>query len=209
MFQRGRTDGNTSTKDIASKHLPRSSDIETEERLNKRLDNEIKLLLDSFGDIINSSRIENSELSTSLSNTPLTPLNRRKREADNNDDGNEDDEDEDDGTAATSAFATSLRSKSSDPTKDKYVVAREAYSAHTRAATMVRSVENLLSMVADIKQAHLVNDTATLSAMTDHRRKDLATHTQKTRSEIEELNSTLDAAVRDLEKVYYSSKYQN
>ncbi|KAJ2123882.1 hypothetical protein GGF48_003880, partial [Coemansia sp. RSA 921] len=88
-----------------------------------------------------------------------------------------------------------------------YITSQEAYSGQARAATMVRSVENLMLMVADIKRAYLVNDTNALVAMAAQRRQLLEERIRKTRSEIECLNSTLDTAVRELEAVYYNSKY--
>ncbi|KAJ2805788.1 hypothetical protein H4S07_003939 [Coemansia furcata] len=198
MFQRARGDGAPAL--VAQKHLPKSSGAAAEEQLNKRLDGEIRQLLTSFGEIIQSSRIENSEMGSKKAVAAATP-NQRGRESSAND-ANEDEESD----VSDSGDASAPRSKT-EPIKDKYVVAQEAYSAQTRAATMVRSVENLLGMVADIKRAYLVNDTAALTMMADKRRKALEARTLVTRREIEELGSVLDAAVRDLEKVYYNSKY--
>ncbi|KAJ2866289.1 hypothetical protein GGH94_001654 [Coemansia aciculifera] len=196
MFQRARGDGVSAL--AAQKHLPKSSGAAAEEQLNKRLDGEIRQLLTSFGEIIQSSRVENSEMSSKKA--AATPNQRgRDTSANNASEGEERD-------VSDSGDASAPRSKT-EPIKDKYVVAQEAYSAQTRAATMVRSVENLLGMVADIKRAHLINDTAALTMMADKRRKALEARTLATRREIEELGSALDAAVRDLEKVYYNSKY--
>ncbi|KAJ2321663.1 hypothetical protein GGI00_006028 [Coemansia sp. RSA 2681] len=197
MFQRARGDGVPAL--AAQKHLPKSSGAATEERLNKRLDGEIRQLLTSFGEIIQSSRVENSEMSSKKVST-ATP-NQRGRDTSTS--AASDGEDSD----TSDAGDTSASRSKTEPIKDKYVVAQEAYSAQTRAATMVRSVENLLGMVADIKRAYLVNDTAALTMMADKRRKALEARTTATRQEIEELGSVLDAAVRDLEKVYYNSKY--
>ncbi|KAJ2064456.1 hypothetical protein GGI17_000966 [Coemansia sp. S146] len=196
MFQRARGDGVSAL--AAQKHLPKSSGAAAEEQLNKRLDGEIRQLLTSFGEIIQSSRVENSEMSSKKA--AATPNQRgREASANNASEGEESD-------VSDAGDASAPRSKT-EPIKDKYVVAQEAYSAQTRAATMVRSVENLLGMVADIKRAYLVNDTAALTMMADKRRKALEARTLTTRREIEELGSALDAAVRDLEKVYYNSKY--
>ncbi|KAJ1844774.1 hypothetical protein LPJ73_005060, partial [Coemansia sp. RSA 2703] len=96
---------------------------------------------------------------------------------------------------------------SKEDTKDKYAVAQEAYGAQTRAATMVRSVEKLLAMVADIRRAHLVNDAAALVTAADARRKIIEERTQATRNAVAELNTAVDTAVRELETVYYNSKY--
>ncbi|KAJ2746282.1 hypothetical protein GGI20_001483 [Coemansia sp. BCRC 34301] len=197
MFQRARGEGVPAL--ASQKHLPRSSGAAAEERLNKRLDSEIRQLLTSFGEIIQSSRVENSEMG-SKKVSAATP-NQRGRDTSAN--TASDDEESD---VSDSGDTSAPRSKT-EPIKDKYVVAQEAYSAQTRAATMVRSVENLLGMVADIKRAYLVNDTTALTMMADRRRKALEERTAATRREIEELGSVLDAAVRDLEKVYYNSKY--
>ncbi|KAJ2888895.1 hypothetical protein GGI21_005641 [Coemansia aciculifera] len=200
MFQRARGDGAPAL--AAQRHLPKSSGAAAEEQLNKRLDGEIRQLLTSFGEIIQSSRVENSEMSSKKAATSTsTPSQRGRDNASTN--AASDGEDSD---ASDAGDASAPRSKT-EPIKDKYVVAQEAYSAQTRAATMVRSVENLLGMVADIKRAYLVNDTAAMTMLADNRRKALEARTAATRKEIEELGSVLDAAVRDLEKVYYNSKY--
>ncbi|KAJ2684902.1 hypothetical protein IWW39_004628 [Coemansia spiralis] len=198
MFQRARGDGAPAL--AAQKHLPKSSGAAAEEQLNKRLDGEIKQLLTSFGEIIQSSRVENSEMSSKKA--AAAPIQRGRE---TNTDANDASEGEQ--SDASDAGAASAPRSKTEPIKDKYVVAQEAYSAQTRAATMVRSVENLLGMAADIKRAYLVNDTAALTMMADSRRKTLEERTMATRKEIEELGSVLDAAVRDLEKVYYNSKY--
>ncbi|KAJ1899388.1 hypothetical protein GGI01_003073 [Coemansia sp. RSA 376] len=197
MFQRARGDGVPAL--AAQKHLPKSSGAAAEEQLNKRLDGEIRQLLTSFGEIIQSSRVENSEMSSKKAAATPNQRGRESSSTNNVSEGEESDE-------SDAGDASAPRSKT-EPIKDKYVVAQEAYSAQTRAATMVRSVENLLGMVADIKRAYLVNDTAALTMMADRRRKVLEARTLATRKEIEELGSVLDAAVRDLEKVYYNSKY--
>ncbi|KAJ2468431.1 hypothetical protein EV174_006304, partial [Coemansia sp. RSA 2320] len=191
MFQRARGDGAPAL--ATQKHFPKSSGAATEEQLNKRLDSEIKQLLTSFGEIIQSSRIENSEVNSKK--TLAMPSQRRRDTGGSDASGNEQSEESDAGDTAT----TATRSKT-EPIKDKYVVAQEAYSAQTRAATMVRSVENLLAMVADIKRAYLVNDTTALTTMADRRRLALEARALATRSEVEDLGSVLDAAVRDLEK---------
>ncbi|KAJ2493441.1 hypothetical protein IWW37_000530 [Coemansia sp. RSA 2050] len=196
MFQRARGDGVPTL--AAQNHLPKSSGAAAEEQLNKRLDGEIRQLLTSFGEIIQSSRVENSEMSSKK--VAAAPI-QRGREA------NASDASEGEESDASDAGGPSAPRSKTEPIKDKYVVAQEAYSAQTRAATMVRSVENLLGMAADIKRAYLVNDTAVLTMMADNRRKALEARTVATRKEIEELGSVLDAAVRDLEKVYYNSKY--
>ncbi|KAJ1667770.1 hypothetical protein IW140_001323 [Coemansia sp. RSA 1813] len=230
MFRRVRNDDPAAL--AAKKHLAKSNNAEAEARLNKRLDGEIEQLLNSFGEIIQASRVHNRDINSILAG--MRPPRRRRnpraesaQNTDDRDDGMGDDEDEyvdgsededenegeDNGEEAagpnaTTAGVTSNGSSSRmEPTKDKYVVAQEAYSAQTRAATMVRSVENLLAMVADIKRAYLVNDTATLTAMADKRRRALESRAQATRSEIEELGAALDTAVRELETVYYNSKF--
>ncbi|KAI9504223.1 hypothetical protein GGI25_002461 [Coemansia spiralis] len=216
MFRRARGDGAAAL--TTKKHLAKSDNASAEEQLNKRLESEIEQLLNSFGEIIQSSRVHNRDIGDILAG--MRPSRRRPKEQviRNTGDaaGSQEDEgdaydsqgDESANEAANDAAAAAVSSGArSEPTKDKYVVAQEAYSAQTRAATMVRSVENLLAMVSDIKRAYLVNDTITMTAMADKRRKLLESRTQITRSEIEELGAALDTAVRELETVYYNSKY--
>ncbi|KAJ1727618.1 hypothetical protein LPJ61_004478 [Coemansia biformis] len=184
MFQRVRSNSITPLEE--QRHLATTSSAAAEEQLNKRLKGEIDQLLNAFGEIIQSSRI----YSSSSSSGDSTRHGGAKRSAYTADDGEgSDDSDSSDVPAAAARPGV-------DPPKDKYVAAQEAYGAQTRAATMVRSVENLLSMVADIKRAYLVNDTSTLAAMADRRRQILDERIQVTRAEIEALNSTLDTAVR-------------
>ncbi|KAJ2546581.1 hypothetical protein EV175_005545 [Coemansia sp. RSA 1933] len=216
MFRRVRNDDPAAL--AAKKHFAKSDNAEAEARLNKRVDGEIEQLLNSFGEIIQASRVHNRDIDSILAGM-RPPHKRRNPRAtggadgadEDMDDGNDLDESENDeevdspnDIAASTATTGGARS---EPTKDKYVVAQEAYSAQTRAATMVRSVENLLAMVADIKRAYLVNDTTTLTAMADKRRTALESRTRVTRSEVEELGAALDTAVRELETVYYNSKF--
>ncbi|KAJ2849828.1 hypothetical protein IWW36_002341 [Coemansia brasiliensis] len=191
MFQRARS--NSITPLDSQRHFAKDSDAATEEQLNKRLEGEIEQLLNSFGDIIQSSRIYGSgggRKSGKLKQQRNTYTNADSDSSDFSDD------------EAGGSIQTST-----EPPKDKYIVSQEAYSAQTRAATMVRSVENLMSMVADIKRAYLVNDTSTLMEMADRRRQLMEERIGKTREEIAALNATLDTAVRELEAVYYNSMY--
>ncbi|KAJ2589239.1 hypothetical protein GGH99_005349 [Coemansia sp. RSA 1285] len=224
MFRRVRSDDPAAL--AAKKHLAKSDNAEAEARLNKRLEIEVDQLLNSFGEIIQASRVHNRDISGILAG--MRPPQRRSNarvadaaqtaddqnddideDGDNNDDMFGSDNDEDAASPEDAAAADVGSRARTEPTKDKYVVAQEAYSAQTRAATMVRSVENLLAMVADIKRAYLVNDTTTLTAMADCRRKALESRTRATRGEIEELGAALDTAVRELETVYYNSKFVN
>ncbi|KAJ2134841.1 hypothetical protein IW136_004500 [Coemansia sp. RSA 678] len=191
MYQRVRSSSITPLE--SQRHLAKVSDATTEDQLNKRLEGEIDQLLNSFGDIIQSSRISSSSNGGRQSN----------QSRQHNTYANEDSEgsDESDEESAPRAWTNT------EPPKDKYIASQEAYSGQARAATMVRSVENLMLMVADIKRAYLVNDTNALVAMAAQRRQLLEERIRKTRSEIECLNSTLDTAVRELEAVYYNSKY--
>ncbi|KAJ2774692.1 hypothetical protein IWQ57_000708 [Coemansia nantahalensis] len=190
MFQRVRS--NSITPLDGQRHFATASSIAAEEQLNKRLKSEIDQLLSAFGEIIQTSRIYSSSDDGSRHGGA-------KRSAYAADDGDgSDDSDSSDAPAGGARSGVDLP-------KDKYVAAQEAYGAQTRAATMVRSVENLLSMVADIKRAHLVNDTSAMTAMADRRRRVLEERVQTTRAEIEALNSSLDAAVRELEALCYNS----
>ncbi|KAJ2616242.1 hypothetical protein H4S08_000871 [Coemansia sp. RSA 1365] len=186
MFQRVRS--NSITPLESQKHVAKDGDGATEEALNRRVEGEVDQLLNSFGEIIQSSRIYSS-------NSDSKRGGRQKNSAYVGDES--DDSDDSDSGARGKA----------DAPKDKYTAAQEAYSVQTRAATMVRSVESLLNMVADVKRAYLVNDTSTLVAMADRRRRVLEEHIGRTRAEVEALNSALDTAVRELETVYYNTKY--
>ncbi|ORX66954.1 hypothetical protein DL89DRAFT_62064 [Linderina pennispora] len=181
MFRRARAD-DISAKE-GEKHLVSNSAKLAEEQLNKRLDSEIEQLMNSFGEILAISKIQNSE---------GTAIARQRLGAS----AGMDDDDH-----------PGWRGQSDSQSKDKYSVAQEAYSAQTRVATMVRTIEGLLGMVTDIKRAYLVNDATALTEMATRRRGKLDERRHITEQRVEELNSALDLAVRDLEKVYYSSKY--
>ncbi|KAJ1855380.1 hypothetical protein GGH12_001662 [Coemansia sp. RSA 1822] len=191
MFQRVRSSSITLLE--SQRHLAKASDATTEDQLNKRLEGEIDQLLNSFGDIIQSSRIYSSSNGSRQSNQSRLHNTYANEDSEGSDESDEE---------------PSIRARSNaEPPKDKYIASQEAYSGQARAATMVRSVENLMLMVADIKRAYLVNDTNALVVMAAQRRQLLEERIRKTRSEIECLNSTLDTAVRELEAVYYNSKY--
>ncbi|KAJ1934294.1 hypothetical protein FBU59_005745, partial [Linderina macrospora] len=182
MFRRARADDVTAKE--GEKHLVSNSAKLAEEQLNKKLDSEIDQLMNSFGEILAISKIQNSE---------GTAVARQRLGASTS----MDDDDDHPG----------WRGQTDSQSKDKYSVAQEAYSAQTRVATMVRTIEGLLGMVTDIKRAYLVNDATALTEMATQRCSKLDERTQITEQQVEELNSALDLAVRDLEKVYYNSKY--
>ncbi|KAJ2850877.1 hypothetical protein J3B02_003624 [Coemansia erecta] len=208
MFQRARSD--RATEQHRPKHAARNNEAAVEEQLNARVEAEIEQLLTSFGEIIQSSRIYNSrpiDLSGKSESRSKRPAHhpgqlqqRRSRQSD-------DESDFDNGiTNDDNGDVKNTRAGAEAP-KDKYSVAQEAYGAQTRAATMVRSVEKLLAMVADVRRARLVNDSTTMTAVADARRKALEQRTVLTKDAIEQLNAAVDAAVRDLETVYHNSKY--
>ncbi|KAJ1898561.1 hypothetical protein LPJ66_002675 [Kickxella alabastrina] len=225
MFQRARNDSpaaasaSTAAASAAAggqrqqKHVARSNEEAVEEQLNARVDNEIEQLLTSFGEIIQSSRIHSSR-SIDLSGKAATRTQTRRtaqqqtlqKQANRiNDNDNSENDDDDDETNEPVAVTETVAG--TETIKDKYAVAQEAYGAQTRAATMVRSVENLLAMVADVRRARLVNDSTALAAMADARRKEVEERTSTIRAAVERLNSAADAAVRELGTVYYNSKY--
>ncbi|KAJ2780794.1 hypothetical protein H4R18_003262 [Coemansia javaensis] len=201
MFQRVRS--NSITPLDSQRHLATAGNAAAEEELNKRLKSEIDQLLGAFGDIIQTSRIYTSGSSSSSSGVGRGRRNLGGHDGDS-DSGSSSDDDDSDGSDGDAARAQGAR-PGVDPPKDKYVAAQEAYGAQTRAAIMVRSVENLMSMVADIKRAYLVNDTDTLTAIADQRRRAVEERVAQTRAEIEALNSTLTAGVRELEAIHYAS----
>ncbi|KAJ1817728.1 hypothetical protein LPJ56_002004 [Coemansia sp. RSA 2599] len=204
MFQRARNDRNPDLQ--RPKHAARNNEAAVEEQLNARVEAEVEQLLTSFGEIIQSSRIYNSRpINLSGKAEPRSKraahssqLQRRSRQSDN---------DSDDYDALNDDGDIKAPKAGSEAPKDKYSVAQEAYGAQTRAATMVRSVEKLLAMVADVRRARLVNDSTTLTAIADARRSALEARTVSTKDAIEQLNAAVDAAVRDLETVYHNSKY--
>ncbi|KAJ2788127.1 hypothetical protein GGI15_000148 [Coemansia interrupta] len=184
------------------KHTVRNNEAAVEDQLNARVSAEVEQLLMSFGEIIQSSRIYNSnpidltgkKAKRSKHPTQNQQQQQQSRHSDDESDGYDD-------------FDNETVKASKENTKDKYAVAQEAYGAQTRAATMVRSVEKLLAMVADIRRARLVNDATALVTAADARRKVLEERTQATRNAVAELNTAVDTAVRELETVYYNSKY--
>ncbi|KAJ1863829.1 hypothetical protein H4R99_004635 [Coemansia sp. RSA 1722] len=203
MFQRARNDRNADQQ--RPKHVARNNEAVVEDQLNARVEAEVEQLLTSFGEIIQSSRIYNSrpiDLSGRADPRPKRPahsssqLQRRARQSDSDSDDAINDDGDLKGPKA-----------GAEATKDKYAVAQEAYGAQTRAATMVRSVEKLLAMVADVRRARLVNDSTTMTAIADARRKALEGSTLATKEAVAQLNAAVDAAVRELETVYHNSKY--
>ncbi|KAJ1718204.1 hypothetical protein LPJ53_006630, partial [Coemansia erecta] len=178
---------NKATDDIVLERFKklRNNEAAVEDQLNARVSAEVEQLLMSFGEIIQSSRIYNSNpidltgkkaKQSKHSTQNQQQQQQQSRHSDGESDGYDDLDDE------------SVKA-SKENTKDKYAVAQEAYGAQTRAATMVRSVEKLLAMVADVRRARLVNDATALVTAADARRKVLDERTQATRNAVAELNT--------------------
>ncbi|KAJ2718538.1 hypothetical protein GGI07_005710 [Coemansia sp. Benny D115] len=207
MFQRARPDATAAAQQQQRmRHVARNNEAAVESQLNQRVDAEIEQLLTSFGEIIQSSRIHNSS-AIDLSGKASAPRASRPSAAQPKRSSALDSANQSDGENDADGYVPQSAGGRQESTKDKYAVAQEAYGAQTRAATMVRSVEKLLAMVADVRRARLVNDSAALAAMADARRRALEERTLRTRQAVEALNAAVDAAVRDLETVYYNTKY--
>ncbi|KAI8368596.1 surfeit locus protein 5 subunit 22 of mediator complex-domain-containing protein [Choanephora cucurbitarum] len=87
--------------------------------------------------------------------------------------------------------------------KDKFKVAQEGYQIESQAAQIVRSCESLLSLIGELKQNLLLNDTKTLSRLRQNHSEKLTTNTNTIKDRIVQMKKELADTVYDLETVYY------
>ncbi|KAI8093544.1 uncharacterized protein BX664DRAFT_259866, partial [Halteromyces radiatus] len=69
----------------------------------------------------------------------------------------------------------------------------------------VRSSESLLGLIKELKQFLLLNDTKTLTTLTEQRSTALTTQTADIKKTIIDLRKDVTAAIYDMESVYYRS----
>ncbi|KAI8577443.1 hypothetical protein K450DRAFT_251662 [Umbelopsis ramanniana AG] len=87
--------------------------------------------------------------------------------------------------------------------KDKFKVTQEGYQIESQTAQIIRSAESLLGLITELKQILLLNDTKTLTQLSDTRTKDLKEPKTAIKSEMSKMKAELDAAVFDMENVLY------
>ncbi|CAO3688185.1 unnamed protein product [Umbelopsis ramanniana] len=87
--------------------------------------------------------------------------------------------------------------------KDKFKVTQEGYQIESQTAQIIRSAESLLGLITELKQILLLNDTKTLTQLSDTRTKDLREPKTAIKSEMSKIKTELDAAVFDMENVLY------
>ncbi|KAI9279959.1 surfeit locus protein 5 subunit 22 of mediator complex-domain-containing protein [Umbelopsis sp. AD052] len=87
--------------------------------------------------------------------------------------------------------------------KDKFKVTQEGYQIESQTAQIIRSAESLLGLITELKQILLLNDTKTLTQLSDTRTKDLREPKAAIKSEMSKMKTELDAAVFDMENVLY------
>ncbi|KAH8549591.1 hypothetical protein BGW37DRAFT_428893 [Umbelopsis sp. PMI_123] len=69
--------------------------------------------------------------------------------------------------------------------------------------TEIRSAESLLGLITELKQILLLNDTKTLTQLSDTRTKALREPKTAIKSEMSKIKTELDAAIFDMENVLY------
>ncbi|KAI9486408.1 MAG: surfeit locus protein 5 subunit 22 of mediator complex-domain-containing protein [Benjaminiella poitrasii] len=89
--------------------------------------------------------------------------------------------------------------------KDKFKVAQEGYQIESQAAQIVRSCESLLSLIGELKQNLLLNDTKTLTALRQKKSEQLVENTTAIKERLSLMRKELADTVHDLESVYYRS----
>lgn len=89
--------------------------------------------------------------------------------------------------------------------KDKFKVAQEGYQIESQAAQIVRSCESLLSLIGELKQNLLLNDTKTLTKLRQTQSDKLVTSTTAMKEQALKMKKELADTVYDLESVYYRS----
>ncbi|KAI9362881.1 surfeit locus protein 5 subunit 22 of mediator complex-domain-containing protein [Pilaira anomala] len=89
--------------------------------------------------------------------------------------------------------------------KDKFKVAQEGYQIESQAAQIVRSCESLLSLIGELKQNLLLNDTKTLSKLRKTQSVKLEKDTLAIKEQLTTMKKELAETVYDLESVNYRS----
>ncbi|CAO3666572.1 unnamed protein product [Umbelopsis vinacea] len=87
--------------------------------------------------------------------------------------------------------------------KDKFKVTQEGYQIESQTAQIIRSAESLLGLITELKQILLLNDTKTLTQLSDTRTKDLQEPKTAIKSEMYKIKMELDAAIFDMENTVY------
>ncbi|OMJ07540.1 hypothetical protein AYI70_g12111 [Smittium culicis] len=93
---------------------------------------------------------------------------------------------------------SSIVSHSKIQDKDAYWVAQESFLIQSKAVLLVKSAENLLKLVFDLKRAYLVNDTFHLLEITKQRNARIDKLISKNKASLLDLQTTLDSAILDL-----------
>ncbi|KAI8644572.1 surfeit locus protein 5 subunit 22 of mediator complex-domain-containing protein [Parasitella parasitica] len=89
--------------------------------------------------------------------------------------------------------------------KDKFKVAQEGYQIESQSAQIVRSCESLLSLIGELKQNLLLNDTKTLTTLRQTRSERLVENTTAIKDRMMVMKKELAETVYDLEAVFYRS----
>ncbi|CAO3615613.1 unnamed protein product [Mucor fragilis] len=89
--------------------------------------------------------------------------------------------------------------------KDKFKVAQEGYQIESQSAQIVRSCESLLSLIGELKQNLLLNDTKTLTTLRQTRSERLIENTTAIKDRMQLMKKELAETVYDLETVFYRS----
>ncbi|GAA5809622.1 hypothetical protein MFLAVUS_003033 [Mucor flavus] len=89
--------------------------------------------------------------------------------------------------------------------KDKFKVAQEGYQIESQAAQIVRSCESLLSLIGELKQNLLLNDTKTLSKLRKTQSVKLEKDALAIKDQMATMKEELAETVYDLESVSYRS----
>jgi len=87
--------------------------------------------------------------------------------------------------------------------KDKFKITQEGYQIESQTAQIIRSAESLLGLITELKQILLLNDTKTLTQLSDSRTKDLKEPKTAIKSDMYKIKMELDAAIFDMENVLY------
>jgi hypothetical protein len=85
------------------------------------------------------------------------------------------------------------------------VTKKKESNRHTYWCTQVRSSESLLILIKELKQFLLLNDTKTLTTLTEQRSIALSTQTAEIKNVVQDLRKDVAAAIYDMESVYYRS----
>ncbi|KAJ1926658.1 hypothetical protein IWQ60_003600 [Tieghemiomyces parasiticus] len=91
--------------------------------------------------------------------------------------------------------------------KDTFTLAEEGYQIECQATTIVRSCETLLTMISDMKQSLLLNDTRSINSITQRHRDQAKVRIAETHGSFSMVRAEVDQMLSELQGALDASTY--